>query len=377
MKIVIAPDSFKESASASEIAAAMLRGVLAACPQAETILIPMADGGEGFAVAFMNVLGGLWRHVTVCGPLGEAVEAGYALVGNGRTAVIDMASCCGLALLPPEKRNPLHTTTYGVGQLLLDAADNGAQEIILGLGGSATVDGACGMVQAAGVAFFDSVGKIETPICGGMLSQLQCIDSGALDERLRKIRIRAACDVTNPLLGPHGAARVFGPQKGADAPTVEKLENGLAHLSELLPHAAKDFPGAGAAGGAGFGVKAFFDAGTERGAELLMDACCFNDRLAGADLLITGEGRIDSQTAGGKTCHAVAGRAKLHNVPVLALAGSLGSGIENLNDVFTAVFSICDGPMSLSDAMRSVLELTEKQTCNAVSCFLAGKNARR
>lgn len=375
MKIIIAPDSFKESATAAEIAAAMQRGVLAVCPQAETVLLPMADGGEGFSVAILSALGGQTRRVRVCGPLGEVIEAEYALVNDGRTAVMDMAACAGMMLLPPEKRNPLHTTTCGVGQMLLDAVECGAQEILLGLGGSATVDGGCGMAQAIGAEFFDSKGRMEGPICGGMLSQVQRIELNGIDERLSKIRIRAACDVVNPLLGPLGAARVYGPQKGADVAAVEKLEAGLARLAVMLPETFADFPGAGAAGGLGFGSVAFLGAGIEHGAELLMDACDFNAKLAGADLVLTGEGRMDGQTVHGKTCQAIARRAQNFGVPVLALVGSKGPGIEKLNDLFSAVFSICDGPINLSEAMRRVLELVEKQAGNATACFIAGKRS--
>ena len=373
MKIVIAPDSFKESASAEEIAAAMQRGVLAACPQAETVLLPMSDGGEGFSASIMAAIGGQSRRVRVCGPLGERVEAEYALLGDARTAVIDMAACAGMTLVPPEKRNPLHTTTYGVGEMLLDALEAGAREIIVGLGGSATIDGACGMAQALGAVFFNDNGKIAAPIYGGILAGLQHIDANKIDKRLSGVTIRCACDVTNPLLGPLGAARIYGPQKGADAEAVSLLETGLARLAALLPHTPADFPGAGAAGGMGFGLAAFMGVSIERGAELLMDVCALDEKLAGADLLLTGEGRLDGQTMHGKTCHALAERARAAGVPTLALVGSMGPGAESLGDLFAAVFSICDGSVSLAEAMRRVLELVERQARNAMACYLTGK----
>lgn len=370
MRIVIAPDSFKGSMDARTVAEAFARGVRQVCPEAELDLVPMADGGEGTVAALVAATGGRIIEQTVSGPLGEPVSAFYGLLGDGETAVIEMAAASGLPLLPIERRNPLVTTTYGTGELIRTALDGGARSLIIGIGGSATVDGGVGMAQALGARFLNASG-VEIGPGGGALSSLAQVDLSGLDARLAKTKITVACDVDNPLTGPRGAAAVFGPQKGATPAMVETLDAALAHLAKVIRQdLGKDveaLPGAGAAGGLGAGLIAFLDAGLRPGVGIVVEASRLEERLAGAALCITGEGGTDHQTVLGKTPMGVARAAKAHGVPVLCLSGGLGRGYEAVYDVgIDAVLSIVPGPMSLEEAVRRGPELAEAAAARAL-----------
>jgi len=320
MRILVAPDSFKESLTAAEAADAIARGLRSARPELEVDLCPMADGGEGTVDALVKATGGSFQTTTVTGPLGQAVDARWGRLGDGRTAVIEMAQAAGLHLVPHGRRDPMRTTTYGVGELIRAALDEGVSRIVLGIGGSATCDSGMGMAQALGVTFTPAQGR-ASPLAGGALLSITHVDTATRDPRLDQVTIRAACDVTNPLTGPNGAAHVYGPQKGASPEMAGELDAGLAHLASLLG-VDPELPGAGAAGGLGYGLVAFCGAMLERGVELVMDAVDFDPRIAHADLVITGEGRLDAQSIHGKTCIGVARRAARHNKPCIALVGS-------------------------------------------------------
>ena len=326
MKIVIAPDSFKESLSAPEVAAAIARGWRQVFPEAELLLRPMADGGEGTVDAVLAATGGERRECRVCGPLGEPVLAHWGWLGEG-TAVLEMASASGLHHVPRDRRDATVTTSLGTGELIRAALDAGATRIILGLGGSATNDGGAGLLQALGVRFLDAR-EVELPPGGAALARLARIDVGGLDPRLLQARLEIAADVDNPLCGPRGASRVFGPQKGADPQQVEQLDAALEHYARLVAATLGEdhsrHPGVGAAGGLGFAARAFLHAGFRPGIELVAELSGLADAVEGADLVITGEGRLDSQSLHGKTPVGVARTARAAGVPVLALAGSLG-----------------------------------------------------
>ena len=299
MKIVIAPDSYKESLSALEVAQAVEAGFRQVFPDADYVLVPVADGGEGTVDAMVAATGGRKETVTVSGPLGEPVEAFYGLTGDGDTAVIEMAAASGLALVPPDRRNPLLTNSRGTGELIRAALDAGARRFILGIGGSATNDGGAGMVQALGVRLLDLEGR-ELDGSGGDLARLERIDVSALDPRLAECRIEVACDVDNPLTGARGASAVFGPQKGATPEMVQALDANLARLARIVGRdlgvAVDTVPGAGAAGGMGAAMLAFFGATLKPGIEIVTAAVDLDTHVRDADLVITGEGRIDFQT---------------------------------------------------------------------------------
>jgi glycerate 2-kinase len=333
MKVVVAPNAFKGSLSAPQAAAAIARGVREVFPEAEVVEIPVADGGDGTLEALVTAHRGEYRPVVVEGPLGEPVQAAYGLIDRGRTAVVELASASGLALLPPARRDPRRTSTYGFGQLLDAARKAGVDQVIAGIGGSATNDGGAGMAQALGYRLFDATGH-DLPRGGAALLQLQRIDAGGLDRGWRLLKVDVACDVTNPLTGPEGASFVYGPQKGADRQTVRMLDSALAHLADVIERdlgkRVAQVPGAGAAGGTGAGLIAFLDAQLMPGAALVVDASGFDRQLKGAQLVITGEGRVDSQTAYGKAPGEVARRAQAAGIPTLLIAGSKGSGWETL-----------------------------------------------
>src|SRR5438477_259467 len=336
MKIIVAPNSFKGSLSATQAAAAIARGVRQARPEAEVVEIPVADGGEGTAEALVSARKGTYRSADVEGPLGDPVRATYGLIDNGATGVVELASASGLTLIPAEKRDPRKTSTFGFGQLLDAVRRQGVGQIIAGIGGSATNDGGAGIAQALGYRLLDANGH-ELPRGGAALARLDRIDASGLDLSWRSISVLVASDVTNPLTGPRGASYVYGPQKGADDEAVRELDQALARLAEVIDRDLKkkvaDTPGAGAAGGAGAGLIAFLDARLVPGAGLVIDASGFDDELPGARLVITGEGRVDAQTAYGKAPGEVAKRARAAGVPVLLLAGSKGSGRESLSSL--------------------------------------------
>lgn len=334
MKIIVAPNAFKGTLTAPQAAAAIARGVREVFPGAEIVEVPVADGGDGTAEALVTALHGEFRAVRVEGPLGDPVEATYGLVDSGRTAVVELASASGLALIPAERRDPLRATTYGFGQLLGAAREAGVVAVIAGIGGSATNDGGAGMAQALGYRLLDAQGR-DLARGGAALARLWNIDPSGFDRAWSSVAVRVACDVTNPLTGPLGASAVYGPQKGAGPDMVRELDAALARLSEVierdLGRKVSEIPGAGAAGGAGAGLVAFLGAQLVPGAPLVVDAAGFDEKLKGASLVITGEGRVDEQTAYGKAPGEVARRAQAAGIPVVLVAGSKGQGWEALS----------------------------------------------
>lgn len=377
MRIVVAPDKFKGSLTAVDAADAMTRGALAALPSAEVERVPMADGGEGIVDALVGATGGSYREAEVTGPLGEPVRARFGMLGDGRTAVIEMAAASGLALVPAEARNPLRTTTRGTGELLLAARDAGARRVIVGIGGSATNDGGAGMAQALGHHLLDAEGAEIGP-GGGALARLERIERDERTAALEDLEIAVACDVTNPLCGPEGASAVYGPQKGASPEMVAELDRNLARLATIierdLRRSVAEIPGAGAAGGLGAGLVAFAGGKLESGVDLVLGAVRLADRLRAADLCLTGEGALDAQSAFGKTIAGVARLANSMGVPTFALAGSIGEGAEQtLAHGLDAYFSICPGPLALEEAIANASRLLENAAEQAVRAFLAGR----
>ncbi|MCC8375250.1 MULTISPECIES: glycerate kinase [Photorhabdus] len=355
MKIVIAPDSFKESLSALQAAEAIEQGFREIYPQAEYIKLPMADGGEGTVESMVAATNGRVVHLSVTGPLNQPVDSFFGVLGDGETAVIEIAAASGLHLVPMEKRNPLITTTYGTGELMLAALDQGVRKIILGIGGSATNDGGAGMMQALGACLLDSDGK-ALEAGGAALSRLAKIDLSGLDVRLSRTEIIVACDVTNPLCGEFGASAIFGPQKGATPEMVKELDAALRHYGEkielLTGIKVIDVPGAGAAGGMGVPLLGWLDAKLQPGIDIVISTLELEKAVQGADLVITGEGRMDSQTIYGKTPIGVARIAKKYAISTIALVGSISQNYSIVHEHgLDAVFSIMPGVCSLSDAL--------------------------
>lgn len=357
MKFVLAPDSFKESMTAKTAALSMEKGIKRVFPDAECVIVPMADGGEGTVEALVEATGGSIRKKEVTGPLGRKVTAEYGILGDGKSAVIEMASASGLHLVDQAERNPLLTTTFGTGELIKDALDQGMERILIGIGGSATNDGGAGMLQALGVSFKDENGE-ELPFGGGALNRLQTIDVSGLDGRIANTKIEVACDVTNPLIGENGASYIFGPQKGATREMVVQLDENLAHYAKVIKEQiGKDVAfveGAGAAGGLGAGLLAFLNPVLKRGIDLVIDYTNLEQKAAGADFLFTGEGSVDGQTLFGKTPHGVASVGKKQGVPVIAFAGRVGKGAEQLyGHGIAAIVGIVKELTSLEEALRS------------------------
>lgn len=345
--IAIAPDSFKGALSAAAAAGAMAAGLKRALPRARLRLIPMADGGEGTVEAWASATGAVLRRARVTDPLGRPVTATYAFDPRRHLAVIEMAAASGLPLLQPYERRPLHTSTAGTGLLIRHALDHGARRILLGIGGSATNDGGAGLASALGARLLDRAGR-ELPPGGGALRRLWRIDLTRIDPRLARTRIEAACDVVNPLCGPHGAAAVYGPQKGATPAMVRQLDAGLERLAAVvrrqLGRDCAAVPGAGAAGGLGFGLLVFCHASLRRGVEMVAESVRLASRLRGCDLVITGEGRLDGQTAQGKTPVGVAAVARRLGIPAIAICGCLGDGYEAVHEAgIAAVFPVAHG----------------------------------
>lgn len=364
MKIIIAPDSFKESLSALDAADAIERGFKSVFPNADYRKMPMADGGEGTVQSLVDATNGWINEQVVTGPLGEPVKAFFGMMGDGKTAVIEMAAASGLHLVPVERRNPLVTTTRGTGELMAAALDAGAERLIIGIGGSATNDGGAGMIQALGGRLLDESGR-EIGFGGGALSQLASLDISELDSRLENVKLEVACDVDNPLIGPKGAAAVFGPQKGATDDMVEVLDQNLTHFADVaekaLGTACREIKGAGAAGGLGWGLLAFLHADLKRGIDIVLAAVDFEDEVQDADLVITGEGRIDSQTIYGKTPIGVAKAAKSYDVPVIGIAGSVSRDSDAVyQHGIDALFSIVPGAVPLEDAFEHAAEYMER-----------------
>lgn len=356
-RIVIAPNAFKESISAPAAAEAIKQGVLRVLPDAEVLCVPVADGGDGTAESILAARDGQWIAVEVHNPLMKIITSRYGLIDGGKTAVIEMAEASGLRFIGPSQRDPMKTTTYGTGELLCDALNRGCKTIIMGIGGSATVDGGLGMAAALGYGLFDNNGnRIEAN--GAGLEMLARIDSENVHPKLRGATILIASDVTNPLAGKQGAAYVFGPQKGATQEMVERLDAGLLNAAKCWRDAfgidVGDLPGAGAAGGLGGGLAAFCGAQIRSGFDLVADTVQLNEALNGAQLAITGEGKIDEQTQFGKAPAGVAQRAKQFGVPAVGLAGSLSGDLSALYPLgMTALYSITSGPMTLDHAMAN------------------------
>lgn len=374
MKIIVAPNEFKGSMTASSAAGAMTRGIHRVVPGAHVVQVPVADGGDGLVKVLAETLDGDLVSYTVSGPNFENVEADLCYVKERRMAAVEMALASGLALLKDTPLNPEKTTTFGTGQLIARALDLGAEHIAVGIGGSATNDGGIGMAAALGVRFLDA-NDVEVRPVGGALSSIQRIDMTGLDARILDTRIEAVCDVDNPLTGPQGAAAVYGPQKGATQEQVRALDSGLSHLADLLEEQlginVRNLPGAGAAGGLGAGLFAFCGAELRKGVDIVLDLVELESKLQGADLVLTGEGQIDFQTAFGKAPAGVASLSKDRKIPCLAIAGSVGSNLDSLHALgINAVFSLCPGPITLKEAMSNASQFLENATEQAVRCFL-------
>jgi len=382
LKIVIAPDSFKGSLTALEVCEAAARGIEAIDPEIEVVEVPMADGGEGTVQSLVDATGGSLITERVTGPLGEPVDAIYGLLGDDESAVIEMAAASGLPLVPDEQRDPLKTTTYGTGELIAAALDEGRRKLIVGIGGSATTDAGAGMAQALGVRLLDEDGE-QIGYGGAELARLSTIEMSGADPRLQDAEIRVACDVDNPLYGERGAAHVYGPQKGASPEDVEVLDENLRHFADVVQRDlgldVRDIPGAGAAGGLGAGLVAFCGASLEPGIEIVIDAADLPSAMKGADLCITGEGAVDASTAYGKTPAGVTSVAVREGVPVIAIAGGVAFDAVSLHDRgFDALASILNRPMSLAEAMDpmqagQMIAFTAEQM---VRCFLAGRRSQ-
>ena len=363
MRILIAPDSYKNALSALEVAKSLKSGLQKVFQDAEFEILPMADGGEGTVEALIDATQGQMIKTQVCDPLMRPIESSFGITGDGITAVIEMASASGIQLITSAEKNPWITTTYGTGELIHAAMEKGCRDIILGIGGSATNDCGMGMAAGLGVKFLDQAGNPVGP-GGGMLAEVTRIDMSGLDERIRETKIMVACDVTNPLTGPDGAAHVYGPQKGADPEMVKKLDSNLKKFSDLImEQLGKDvekIPGAGAAGGLGAGLIAFLDGELVEGVPAIAAKTGLDEAVAKADIVITGEGGIDFQTQFGKTPYGVAQVAKKHGKPVIAVAGTVGKGVDELySKGIDAVISILDSPMSLEEAIRQTPTLLE------------------
>jgi glycerate kinase len=374
MKIVIAPDSFKGCLTALGVAEAIERGLKKASGEIVVSIVPMADGGEGTVQSLVDATGGRIVNTNVKDPLFRNIESFYGILGDGTTAVIEMAAASGLPLLTPAERNPLNTSSYGTGELILNALDSGCRNFIIGLGGSATNDGGCGMAEALGVKFLDSTG-IPFSVTGAGLSRLSRIDFDNIDPRIRACRFTAACDVDNPLTGKNGASAVFGPQKGASPVDVMLLDSNLANFAAIVTlQTGKDInnlPGAGAAGGLGAGVRIFLDADLKKGFGIVAEKTQLESKIREADVVITGEGMIDSQTCMGKTPFGVAQIAKSFNIPVIAIAGSLGEGYQSLySQGFTAIYPIARRPMTLEQSMQNAVSLLEDASENIMRTIL-------
>jgi glycerate kinase len=358
IRFLIACDSFKGSASSKQVGEAIREGILRVMPSAQVEVVPVADGGEGTVQALVDATGGRLVTATVTNPIGEKVEATFGILGDGQTAVIEMAAASGLTLIPPDKRNPWVTTTYGTGELIKAALEHGCRKIIIGIGGSATNDAGAGMAQALGVKLLDEDGN-QIGFGGGELGRLRRIDMSGLDKRASEAEFIVACDVDNPLTGERGASYVYAPQKGATPEMLPKLDSNLRHFAEIVRQQlgidVEHVPGAGAAGGLGAGLMAFLKAKLKRGTEIVFELVKLEEKIASADIVITGEGQIDAQTVFGKTPIGVAKLAKRYGKPVIAIAGSIGEGADSVHSHgIDAIFSIINRPMPLEQAMRNV-----------------------
>lgn len=370
---MLAPDSFKESMTAKEVCIAMEKGLRKVYPAANYVHVPMADGGEGTVQSLVDATGGQIRYIEVTGPLGEPVTAAYGLLGDGTTAAIEMASASGIHLVNKDNKNPLKTTTYGTGELIRECLNRGIRKIIIGIGGSATNDGGTGMAEALGARFLDATGN-TLPRGGGSLGELASVDISSLDDRLQQVQLIVACDVTNPLCGEHGASQVFGPQKGATPEMVQQLDANLAHYADMVKQQlgkdVRDLPGAGAAGGLGAGLLIFTQATLQKGIEIVIEYTGLKQKLATADIVLTGEGGIDFQTKFGKTPYGVAQAAKQSGKKVIAVAGYIGEGIDTLyKEGIDAVFGIVPGASELGKLLAEGPKNVER-TCENIARVL-------
>jgi glycerate 2-kinase len=380
MRILIAPQSLKGSLTAAETGQAIEQGVHTILPDTETSIVPVADGGEGTVQALVDAMGGEIVHTSVSGPLSKPVDAFLGLLSDGSTAIIEMAACAGLPLLSPGQRNPLITTTYGVGELILFALDKGYRHFILGIGGSATNDAGAGMAQALGAHLLSEQGE-EIERGGAALATLAHIDISTLDPRLARCTFRVACDVTNPLCGPQGASAVYGPQKGATPAMIRQLDDALSHFATIVEQdlhlSIATLAGSGAAGGLGAGLLTFLHAQLEPGTHIIFDVLQLEKHIAHSDLVITAEGQIDSQTAYGKSISAIAAIADRHNVPVLALAGGLADGHEQLYELgVSAIVPLPPGPISLDTSIQQASQLTREATARAMRIIQLGQRMK-
>lgn len=370
MKIVLAPDSFKESMTAKEVCEAMEKGIKKINPNIECVHVPMADGGEGTMQSLVDATGGEVYSLEVVGPLGRKVKAEYGILRNGEIGVLEVASASGMHLVSLEERNPLITTTYGTGELIKACLDKGVKKLLIGIGGSATNDGGAGVIQALGGRLLDKDSN-ELDFGGGELGKLEKIDLTNFDKRLEDVVIEVACDVTNPLCGERGASYVFGPQKGASKEIVKILDDNLRHyakiIKEQLGKDVLEIPGAGAAGGLGAGLMAFLDGNLKKGIEIVIKHSGLEEKVRDCDMVWTGEGSIDFQTQYGKTPLGVAIVAKKYNKPVVALAGRIGDNIDVLYEKgIDSIFGIMQGATSIEEALAKGKENIEKTSENII-----------
>ncbi len=377
MKVVIAPDSFKGSLTALEVAHAIKAGIQRVVPEAEVDEVPMADGGEGTVQALVDATGGEIITQEVCDPLGNRIHANFGILGDGNTGVIEMAAASGLPLVPEDKRNPMFTTTFGTGELIRAALDRGCRKLIVGIGGSATVDGGAGMAQALGARLLGKDGD-EVPRGGGGLEYLDRIDVSQLDARIAETATVVACDVDNPLVGPRGGPEVYGPQKGATPEMVKKLDRYLDRYADIIKRdldiGVKEEPGAGAAGGLGAGLMAFLNAELRSGIDIVIEASKLEEHLRDADLVITGEGKIDGQTIYGKTPIGVARTAKKYGIPVIGIGGGISDDASVVYDNgIDALMSIVSYPMSLESAMKQAYDLVANAAERAMRLLMLGR----
>lgn len=377
MNILVAPDKFRGSLEALDVCQAVREGILLAFPEANVTTIPLADGGEGTAKILTRQAQGNSIAVEVNDPLGRTITASYGLSADGQTAFIEMAAASGLALLSTEERNPLLTSTYGTGQLIKDALDKGVKDIILGIGGSATTDGGIGMAMALGFRFYNE-NKELLPPKGESLNKISRIDSEKSDGRLAAVSITVACDVTNPLFGPNGAAYIYGPQKGADPAMVEVLDEGLQNLSAIASAAfEKDIsnqPGAGAAGGLGAGCLWFLNAALKDGVSIVIEQTRIAERIQNADLVITGEGKVDEQTLSGKVVKGLADFCNINNVPLAVVCGTLQITPQQVRDAgITYAVSVLNRPMDLDQAQAEAFGLVKDATFHLVRLFFSNR----
>jgi glycerate kinase len=374
LRILIAPDSFKESLTASEVANCIAEGIRRVAPIAQIKQLPLSDGGEGLVETLTVAMGGQIMEHEVTAPMLNRVKAKFGVVG-GHTAIIEMAEASGLALVPAAERNPLKATSFGTGELIRVALDLGCKRLIIGIGGSATNDGGAGMAQALGVRMLNVQGEDIVPGAAGLL-ELAAIDMSLVDPRLSRTEIRVACDVTNPLCGPRGAARVYGPQKGASTAEVDIMDKALAKMAQIVKRDMgldiDEVPGAGAAGGLGAGLNAFTGADLQPGLELVLDILQFHSLLSdGQDLIITGEGEINGQSLYGKVTVGVARQARNYNIPVIAIVGNIGSDVGQVYaEGINAIMSIAPGPITREESIARAGELITDATERVMRLFV-------